>query len=226
MIGSSVDTGNLTAVVPAVNPAKPTRREKAAVTRERIINAASAVFAEAGYVGARMTDIATRAGVAVQTVYFTFHTKAELLKACFDHAVLGPERLSPPQQEFWAEMTAARSGRAAIAAFVRGNTAILARVAAIDEVAKAAPHEPDAAAVVARSEQLRRDGYRDAVAILSERFGLRGGLDVDAATDLLLMFGSSATYLTLRRYGWSDERFAAWSTETLARQLLARPGKA
>ncbi len=219
-------TGSLFAVVPAVNPPKLTRREKAAVTRERIITAASAVFAEAGYVGARMTDIATRAGVAVQTVYFTFHTKAELLKACFDQAVLGPERLSPPRQVFWTEMTAARSGRAAIAAFVRGNTAILARVAAIDEVAKAAPHEPDAAAVVARSEQLRRDGYRDAVAILAERFGLRRGLNVDAATDLLLMYGSSATYLTLRRYGWSDERFAAWSTDTLAKQLLARPGRA
>jgi AcrR family transcriptional regulator len=212
--------------VPAVNPPKLTRREKAAATRERIITAASAEFAEAGYVGARMTDIATRAGVAVQTVYFVFHTKAELLKACFDHAVLGPQRLPPSQQAFWTKMAAARSGRAALAAFVRGNTAILARVAAIDEVAKAAPHEPDAAAVVARSEQLRRDGYRDAVVLLAERFGLRRGLDVDTATDLLLMFGSSATYLTLHRYSWSDERFAAWSTDTLAKQLLARPGRA
>ena len=32
---------------------------------------------------ARMTDIAAEAGVAVQTVYFTFHTKAELLQACY-----------------------------------------------------------------------------------------------------------------------------------------------
>lgn len=196
------------------------------MTRERIIAAASAVFAEAGYVGARMADIAERAGVAVQTVYFTFHTKAELLKACFDRAVLGPERLAPPQQAFWAEMSAAGSGRAAIAAFVSGNTAILQRVAAIDEVAKAAPHEPDAAAVVARSEQLRRDGYADAVAILAERFGLRRGLDLDTATDLLLMYGSSATYLTLRRYGWDDQRFAAWLIDTLSEGLLARSGDA
>ena len=216
----------MTAVVPAVNRPKLTRREKAAVTRERMIAGASEAFAEAGYGGARMTDIATRAGVAVQTVYFTFHTKAELLKACFDRAVLGPERLPPPQQAFWTEMAAARSGRAAIAAFVRGNTAILARVAAIDEVAKAAPHEPDAAAVVARNEQLRRDGYRDAVTLLAERFGLHDGLDLDRATDLLLLYGSSATYLTLRRYGWSDDCFAAWSTDTLAKQLLARPGRA
>lgn len=213
-------------VVPAVNHAKPTRRERAAATRSRIVTAASEVFAEAGYVGARMTDIATRAGVAVQTVYFTFHTKAELLKACFEQAILGPERLPPPQQTFWTEMAAARSGRAAITAFVRGNTAILARVAAIDEVAKAAPHEPDAAEIVANGERLRREAYGDAVALLADRFGLRDGLDIDAATDLLLMFGSSATYLTLRRYGWSEERYVVWLTDSLAEQLLARPGRA
>lgn len=212
--------------VPPVKPLKPTRREKAAATRERIIGAASEVFAEAGYAGARMTDIATRAGVAVQTVYFTFHTKAELLGACYAHAVLGPERLPPPEQAFWAQMASARSGRAAIAAFVRGNTAILARVAAIDEVAKAAPHEPDAAEVVANSERLRREGYRDAVAIMAERFGLRKGVSIETGTDLLLLFGSSATYLTLRRYGWSEEQFEAWAVETLATQLLARPGRA
>ena len=152
-----------------------------------------------------MNDIAARAEVAVQTVYFVFHTKAELLSACFDYAVLGPERLPPQQQEFWSEMTTARSGRAALAAFVRGNTAILARVAVVDEVAQSVPHEPDAADVVANSERLRREGYGEAVAILADRFGLRAGLTVDTAIDLLLMFGSSPTYLTLRRYGWSEE---------------------
>jgi AcrR family transcriptional regulator len=214
----------VTEVVSRVNPTKPSRREKAVATRQRIVEAAIDVFADAGFVGARMNDIAARAGVAVQTVYFTFHTKAELLKACFDHAVLGPERLPPAQQAFWTEMATARSGRAAVAAFVRGNTAILARVAAVDEVARSVPHEPDAAEVVANSARLRREGYRDAVAILADRFGLRAGLDVDTATDLLLMFGSSATYLTLRRYGWSEEAFVAWSTDTIAKQLL-RPAR-
>jgi AcrR family transcriptional regulator len=208
-----------------VNAPRQTRRDKAAATRERMITAAIEVFTDQGYTGARMADIAERAGVAVQTVYFTFHTKGELLQACFYYAVLGPEKLPPPQQRFWAEIQAARSGRAALAAFVGGNAAILARAAAIDEAAKAAPHEPDAAAVVAYSEQLRREGHREVATMLADRFGLRVGLDVESATDLLLMFGSSATYLTLRRYGWSDERYITWLTGTLAQQLLARPGR-
>lgn len=205
----------------AVNPPKRTRREQAAATRERMIRAAIEVFSEAGYVGARMSDIAARAGVAVQTVYFTFHTKGELLQACFDHAVLGPDHLLPMEQPFLADLASAESGLSAVTDFVRGNTAILARVAAIKEVAESAPHEPDAAAVVERSEALRREGLGQIVELIAERWGLRPGLDAAEATDLLMMLSSSGPYLTLRRYGWSEEKYAAWLAETLARDLLA-----
>jgi AcrR family transcriptional regulator len=208
-----------------VNSPRRTRREQAAATRERMIRAAIEVFTEEGYVGARMSDIAARAGVAVQTVYFTFHTKGELLQACFDHAVLGPDRLPPEEQAFYTELLNARSGRAALAQFVAGNTAILERSAAIKEVAESAGHEPDAVAVVERSEQLRREGLARIVGLLAERFGLREGLDAATGTDLLLMLSSSSTYLTLRRYGWTDEQYTEWLTDTLARQLLARPGR-
>jgi len=214
-------TASLGRVGKPVNTPKRTRREQAAATRERMIRAAIEVFTEAGYVGARMSDIATQAGVAVQTVYFTFHTKAELLQACFDHAVLGPDRLPPMEQPFIADLTTAASGGAALSAFVRGNTAILTRVAAIKEVAESAPHEPDAAAVVERTERLRREGLAQIVDLIAERWGLRSGVDAAEATDLLLMLSSSGPYLTLRRYGWSDEQYATWLAGTLTRDLLA-----
>jgi hypothetical protein len=158
-------------------------------------------------------------------VYFTFHTKGELLQACFDFAVLGDERLPPMEQQFFDDFRTARSGRAALAAFVHGNTAILRRSAAIKEVADSAPHEPDASAVVARSERLRREGLAQVVGLLADRFGLRAGLSGEDATDLLMMLSSSATYLTLQRYGWSNEKYVGWLTDTLARQLLAQPGR-
>jgi hypothetical protein len=162
--------------------------------------------------------------VAVQTLYFTFHTKPELLQACYDHAVLGPDQLPPQLQPFYRRIMTARSGRAALTAFAEGNGAIVARVASIDEVARAAQHEPEAVQVRQNSERLRRDGYAGIVAHLSDRFGLRSGLDAESATDLLLMLGSGAPYLMLRGYGWSDERYVAWLADTLASQLLARPG--
>jgi len=209
--------------MPEVKSPKPTRREKAAATRERMISAAQAVFAEEGYAGARMADIATRAGVAVQTLYFAFHTKGELLQACYDHAVLGPDRLPPAEQPFYAEVFKARSGRAALTAFARGNGLIVARVAALDQAARAATTEPDAVEVRERSERLRRDGYRTVVRHLAERFGLRSGLDVEGATDIMLVLGSGAPYLMLREYGWQEERYVAWLADALATQLLARP---
>lgn len=208
-----------------VNAQKLTRREQAAATRERILRAGLAELIARGFVGARMADIAGRAGVAVQTVYFTFHTKGELLQACFDLAVLGPDRLAPEGQPFYADVLAARSGWAALAAFARGNTAINERSAAIKEVAEAATHDPDAAAVVAHSEKLRREGYSKIVEFLAERFDLRAGIDISEATDVMLVLGSGGTYLALRRCGWSDDRMADWLADALADQLLPRPGR-
>jgi len=116
-----------------------------------------------------------------------------------------------------------RSQGAALTAFARGNGLIVARVAALDQAARAATTEPDAVEVRERSERLRRDGYRTVVRHLAERFGLRSGLDVEGATDIMLVLGSGAPYLMLREYGWQEERYVAWLADALATQLLARP---
>ena len=51
------------------------------------------------------------------------------------------------------------------------------------------------------------------------------GLDLDKATDILLTYGGSATYLSMVRAGWAREQYEDWLTDTLARTLLARPGR-
>ncbi len=187
-----------------------------------MIHAAHKVFIERGYSGASMAEIAKTAGVAVQTVYFTFHTKGELLSACYDSAVLGEEEpLPPPQQPWHARMMAARSGRLALRAFAEGNSTIVRRVGLLDDVVRSALHEPDVAAVRANSERLRRAGYANVVAHLRARFGLQRGLDDTTATDLLLAFGGAGLYRSLvLDYGWEHERYVAWLGETLASQLL------
>jgi AcrR family transcriptional regulator len=52
--------------------------------REDLLGAARAVFAEHGFVGARMADIAARAGVATGTVYLYFESKESLVAALVD----------------------------------------------------------------------------------------------------------------------------------------------
>src|SRR5688572_32815829 len=78
-----------------------TRRDRARATRLRITKAAYTLFCERGYAGTTMADIAEAAGVAVQTVYFTFHTKSELLSRAYDFAVLGEGDPVPPEQQDW-----------------------------------------------------------------------------------------------------------------------------
>lgn len=64
----------------ADEPPTRSRRPDALRNRERILQAAYAVFAEAG-VDAQMTDIAAAADVGVATLYRNFATKEELVNA-------------------------------------------------------------------------------------------------------------------------------------------------
>src|SRR3954452_11409872 len=77
------------------------QRERSRQTRGKIVRAADEEFRAAGYQGATMAAIARRAGVAEQTVYFVFHTKAELLSTVIDAAVLGPEDPVAPEEAQW-----------------------------------------------------------------------------------------------------------------------------
>ena len=52
--------------------------------RARIINSAIIIFAEKGYHLGNMNDIATKANVAVGSIYRYFHNKEDLLIAIFE----------------------------------------------------------------------------------------------------------------------------------------------
>ncbi len=68
-----------------------TKRERAVQTRARMLDAAFDSFAERGYERTTMAGVAAT-GVAEQTVYFTFHSKAELL-----HEVMVANRNAPDE---------------------------------------------------------------------------------------------------------------------------------
>jgi len=61
--------------------ALPVQQERSRATRERLLAAAEKVFAEKGYDGAKLSDIAEEAGVSVGAVYFRFKDKDALFQA-------------------------------------------------------------------------------------------------------------------------------------------------
>lgn len=66
----------------ADEPRRP-RSKRSAETRERILAAATEVFARSGFHGARVADIAEQAGIAYGLVYHYFRNKDEILAAIF-----------------------------------------------------------------------------------------------------------------------------------------------
>ncbi|WP_051214916.1 TetR/AcrR family transcriptional regulator [Granulicoccus phenolivorans] len=204
------------------NSGSLSRRDKAAQTRRTIAAAAHRLFCERGYAGTRMADVARESGFAVQTVYFVFHSKPELLQACYVDAVKGQDDPRPPQEQpFYSAMLAAPTGEEFFRHFAEGNTAIQARIAGLADVVRAARHEPEANQVWEFNEELRRRGYAEILAVVEQRGWLRPGLDMAEALDLMLMYGSAGTYNSLvRDAGWDISRFTVWLGAVLARELL------
>lgn len=63
--------------------AKPDRLDK----RDRILDAATRVFAKRGFFAAQVADVAKRAGVAAGTVYLYFKSKDDILLSLFERTM-------------------------------------------------------------------------------------------------------------------------------------------
>ncbi|HVT24848.1 MAG TPA: TetR/AcrR family transcriptional regulator [Rhizomicrobium sp.] len=75
--------------------ALPVQQERSLATRERIVAAAEKAFAEKGYEGARISDIAKRAGCSVGAVYFRFADKDALFFAIVESFRAGTRERLP-----------------------------------------------------------------------------------------------------------------------------------
>jgi len=203
---------------------KGSRRARAEATRRKILRAATAEFGERGYHGATITSIAERAGVAHQTVYFVFHTKAALISAAIDALVMGDDPPVLPQDtEWWRAMEQDPDPAEALRHFVRGAGPLYQRASRLGEILRAAAlTDPEVRRTHEHHEELQRTAYREVVEILASKGELRDGLTLDDATDVLLVTLSDSAYvfLTVDR-GWSHDRAIEWFCDALPPLLLA-----
>src|SRR3954451_9121968 len=85
----------------------PLRAEQAQRTRAAVLDAAGRCFLDKGYAATTMKDVAAGAGVSVQTV-FGVGSKASLLLACVDRAVVGDDEAVPfSQRELFVRLVEA-----------------------------------------------------------------------------------------------------------------------
>jgi AcrR family transcriptional regulator len=187
-----------------------------------MVEAAYRLVTERGYAATTMADIAVEAGVAVQTVYFTYHTKFALVRDAFDYAVVGSHDIVAPDSQPWFEAVREEPelGRA-IAAFVNQVTLISRRVAPLVEAVKSVK-EPEAEAFYRQREQLRHEGFGRVLEILAAKRPLRSSMNQPAALDVFFALLSPELYqaLVVGR-GWPDDRWREWMTRTLEETLFA-----
>lgn len=205
---------------PARRPYRSPRREQqAAETRDAVLTAATRLFAERGWSGTGMRDVAKEAGVAVETVYANFGSKGDLLMAANDAAVVG-DTLEVPLAER-PEFTALAEGDlvSRVRAAARLNTGVNRRTAGLRRaLAQAASADALLAARLRDNEERRRISVHqgaDAVAgqALSDR-------DRDG---LWAVLGVEVYLLLTELSGWSDEQYETWLTDTILRLLGETP---
>lgn len=204
----------------------PSRRDRANATQLRIVKAAYELFTTRGYAGTTMAEIADAASVAVQTVYFTFHTKSVLLSRAYDFAVMGErEPLTPEEQPWFLAMVDEPEVTAAVRHLVTGVGEITRRVTPLYLVARAAAEsDAETARVMTFHENWRAQGYRQMLDLLRDKAPLRDGLAPVRATQLLLLYaGPDVYHVLVDTYGWTLEEWADWTVATLGEQLFGRP---
>jgi AcrR family transcriptional regulator len=213
-----------TGVKPGRRYASPRRAAQAAQTRRDIVTAAGRLFRERGY-GVPLADVASEAGVVVETVYRIFGTKAALFRATVDGLLAGgAKRAEVPVEErpFVRAIHDEPDPRRQVTAYAATQPGIHRRAGPLLRVLRdARASQPELGRLWEEMEARRRDGQGRFVYMLADRGSLKAGLAVESAIDLLWTLCSLAVYdlLVLDR-GWTDERYQAWLTHILVSELI------
>ncbi|MFE7245376.1 TetR/AcrR family transcriptional regulator [Streptomyces sp. NPDC057580] len=198
------------------------RAAKSRQTRLRMLDAARELFVEQGYGVTTLQEVADRAGVAVQTIYFKFGNKRTLLKEVVDTAIAGDdEPVATMERPWFRETLDAGTAEGHLRAHVAGTRAILDRVAPITEMlAAASAMDPEVKSLWPQGTDPRYTVQSVAAEAMMAKPGARDDVTADFAADLLYGLLSTELYLLLvRERGWSPERWEQWAFDTLRIQL-------
>lgn len=191
------------------------RAERAEVTRRRITTAARRLFGRDGYGATTLRGIATEAGVAVQTIYAVYGSKAGILRTLRDLAVAQPEA-----GEAFARASDAVDPAGSLDLFahsIRLRWEMAGDIVAIlDDAAMVDPAIRQEIDVALRA---RRQGVTRFAKALVDRFEL--AIDPNRATGILLALTMPEVHAELVGVQkWPNDAFEAWLAATMRRELL------
>ena len=193
------------------------RDRRAQQTRDEILRAARALFAERGYSRTSVRDIAEAAGVSAQTVYDSIGSKQAIVARLNDlidaEAHVGEiagtaARSGDPQQ------VAAMSAR--VTRSIAENCGDI-----LHALVTGAAAEPELRAVLDEGHRRHVEGARSVVKLLRKMGALGTSVDARTAADTLAAITDFQFAMLLRdSYGWSLDRIESWMAETSRTLLL------
>jgi AcrR family transcriptional regulator len=197
------------------------RRAAARATRQALLVAAGRRFLAEGYAATTLPALAAEVGVSVETIYRQFGSKAGLLRAVHDHALLGDAPVPPYRRADAAGATEQDPHRlvarwAALAAEVAPRVApvlLLVRAAAATDLQLRSLWDE------LEDRRLRR--MAENAQHLVDRGQLRPGRTPDEARDVLWAYTSPDLYERLVvRQGWPIDAFERFLCDGMTGALL------
>lgn len=197
------------------------RQLAASKTRQRICEAAKALFLDQGYASTTITDIARIAGVAQQTVYFVFGSKAGVLASVMDTEIVGdPEEVPLLDRPSVRRAAQLRDPARRLQRLLAVACDVTSRLAPLYEIVRSGAADPQVRELLDRHEDQRWHTLRAFVAAVED--DLADGLTPEEATDRLYALLSHEVYwLLVRRRAWSAARWREHVSGEAGRQLLS-----
>jgi AcrR family transcriptional regulator len=193
------------------------RQEYAEVTWRAVVTAARELFAETGYSGTTVQQIARRARVSPATVYAQCGGKQGLLKTLMDEWTAGPL-----VREIIETCGAARTGAEKLQVLANGYRAIYSSSGDIIRiVTDAAAAAPGAAEFLQTANERHHEALVEIVTQIRQTGDLKKDLsDEDAARIIYYHFRFEQFTLAADTFGWGEDRALDWIRQRVENALL------
>jgi AcrR family transcriptional regulator len=208
---------------PVKTQGRTRRAQKAQETHERIVDAATRLFLERGYVQTTIDAIADAADVAVETVYARFRNKTNLMIAVKDAAVTDGGHVPLNQRPEIATLAAETDQRRQLHIAAALSRRMLERISPVYALLRDAAATDDTLREHLAAEIDRRRAYqRTLIEHVLARGPLRKRLTTTQAADTYSALANPDLYLLLTtHHHWSADHYQAWLADSL--QLLLLP---
>lgn len=194
---------------------------KGLATRARIVEAATGMFLDRGYVATTVAAIAKGSGVSAQAVYLAFGSKTAILKAAVDFAAAGDaNEIAMAARPWMDQVRACTDVAAALDIVVEHAAASVERSSPIYEVIRTASADPEVAQLTADITAQRLESVRDIIESLWGKPGFNPATTFEEAVAIGYMLISPEMFrLLVTDCGWTLPRWRSYLRDCLEAQM-------